>query len=492
MTGKTTASALALVALQCACGPSSKPLVVAVPAGPAMLRPNGLNEEFTLSVLSNVYETLVDLDGGLALRPGLAESWHSPDDLTWVFKLRRGVRLHDGRELTAPLAARSLEDARTHPESRRRLQLSMIETIETPDDRTLVLRTSRPFDPLPARLSNVHVWAPAADGGHVGTGPYEMRHWEPGGDARLSAFPGYRQGHARIADLEFRVLADAGQRVAALRDGRAQLAVDVPAEALEPLRRTRGIETIVQNGLRVLFLAMDAQVRFRDPRLRRAVALAVDRAALVRGPLGGYAEVVEEIVSPQELGGQQQELPGRRHDPALARRLVAEAGFASGFDVDLEFMPQKYRAMEAVARAIAADLSAVGIRARLLPRTPSEMLARVERQQTALYLLGWISDNGDGRMSYEYLLHSPIAGFGLDNGGGYSNPEVDALIERSLARLDGLDRRAVLSRLARLIYDDVPVLPLYRQADLYALDAGLDFRPRLDRRVRAYDMSWAD
>ncbi len=486
-----SAYVLVLGLLSYACGPSSKALVVAVPAGPAMGRPNGLNEEFTLSVLSNVYETLVDLDSGLALRPGLAESWHSPDDLTWVFKLRRGVRLHDGRELTASLAARSLEDARLHPESRRRLQLSVVEAIEAPDDHTLVLRTTRPFDPLPARLSNVFVWAPGADGGPVGTGPYELRRWEQGGDARLEAFAGYRQGAPRIAHVEFRVLAEPLGRVAALRDGRASLVVDLPAESLEPLRRTRGIETVVRNGLRVLFLGMDSRVTFKDPRLRRAVALAVDRAALVRGPLGGYGEIVEEIVGPQELGGHQEDLPGHGHDPLQARRLVAEAGFASGFDVDLEFMPQKYRAMEAVARAIAADLSAIGIRVRLRPRNPSDMLARVERQQTALYLLGWISDNGDGRMSYEYLLHTPMGGFGLNNGGGYSTPEVDALIERSLSRMDGLDRRAVISRLARLIHDDLPVLPLYRQTDLYAVSGGLEFRPRLDRRVRAFDMSWA-
>jgi peptide/nickel transport system substrate-binding protein len=476
-----------------ACGSRPKSLVIAVPSGPAMVRPNGLNEEFTLSVLSNVYETLVDLDSGLALRPGLAESWHSPDDLTWVFQIRQGVKLHDGRELTAGLVAQSLEDARVHPESRRRVQLAVVQSIEAPDARTLVLKTRRPFDPLPARLSNVAIWAPGqGDAAHVGTGPFELVRWSPDGDALLSAFEGYRQGPSQVTEVTFRVLPKPEDRVAALRDGRAQLAVDVPADSLEALRQGRGTSVVVQNGLRVLFLAMDAREQFRDPRLRRAVSLAVDRQALVQGALGGYAEVVEEIVSPQELGGQQEELPERRHDPAEARRLVAEAGFPSGFDVALEYMPQKYRAMEAVARSIAADLLQAGIRVSLVPRTPGEMLARVERQQTSMYVLGWISDNGDGRMSYEYLLHSPVGGFGLDNGGGYSNPAADELIERSLSRLDDVDRRGVLSSLARLIYDDVPVLPLYRQADLYATDARLTWKPRLDRRVRAWDMAWRD
>jgi peptide/nickel transport system substrate-binding protein len=480
------AAALAVLACQPASG---RRLVIAVPAGPATIAPNALNEEFTLSVLSNVYETVVDLDGGLGLRPGLAESWHTPDDLTWVFRIRTGVRTHDGGTLRAQDVAQSLEHARSAPESRRRVQLAILDRIETPDDHTLVLTTRTPFDPLPTRLSNIHIWRKAKDGSPVGTGPYRVRSWSSGGDAVLEAFPSYRQGKPAIDAVEFRVMIDPLEREAAVRAGTAQLAIDVPAEHMQSLDKTPGVRSLAENGLRVLLLGMDTVHAFRDVRVRRAVALAIDRRALVSGPLGGFAEVVDQIASPQEMG-QAPDLPERRYDPQESLRLLAAAGHPQGLDVDLEYMPQKYRAMEAVASAIAADLLQVGIRVTPRPRAGPELLGRIERHETALYILGWISDSGDGRLSYEYLLHSPGPTYGLDNGGAYSNPEVDSLIERASSRLSVGERREILDRLARIVYDEVPVVPLYRQANLYAVSRSLVYRPRLDRRMRAFEMAW--
>lgn len=487
-----------VVVLGCRAVPERR-LVVAVPAGPSSLLPNNLNEELTLSVQSNVFETLVGVDAGLAVGAGLAESWHSPDDLTWVFRLRRGVPLHNGGRLTASDVVRALEHARDDPTSRRRSQLELVTSLEAPDDRTIVVRTRAPFDPLPARLANVHIWARGAGGAPVATGRYRVRSWSEGGTTVLEAFPDHPDGLPDFTVVEFRVAKQAAERARLLREGKVDLVVDAPADEMKSLPETPGVRVVTEMGLRVLFLGMDsAHARsphfpegnnaFRDVRVRRAVALAVDRNALVRGPLGGFAEVVDAIVSPQELGGHKDALEPRRYDPTEARRLLAEAGFGNGFAVHLDYIPEKYRAMEAVATSIARDLAAVGIRALLRPGSPREVVTRVERQDTALYVLGWISDTGDGRVSYEYLLHTPTRGFGIDNGGGYSNPEVDRLIEEASGRMLPEQRDAILSRLGRLVHEDVPVVPLYRQADLYALRSDLVFRPRLDRRVKAAEI----
>jgi ABC-type transport system substrate-binding protein len=162
------------------------------------------------------------------------------------------------------------------------------------------------------------------------------------------------------------------------------------------LDKTPGVRSLAENGLRVLLLGMDSVRVFRDVRVRRAVAAAIDRRALVSGPLGGYAEVVDQIASPQEMG-QAADLPERLCDPEESKRLLAAAGFARGFDVELEYMPQKYRAMEAVAPAIARDLAKVGINVRLTARSGPELLGRIEKRETVFYILGWISDSGDGR-----------------------------------------------------------------------------------------------
>ncbi len=494
---------LCLAAALFACGRQEPRagLVVALPAGPVSDAPNAYNEEITNSILSNVYETLATVDPNLSLQPALAESWHSPDDLTWVFTLRRGVRLHDGRDLQATDVAASLEHARTSPASRRRNQLGFVTSIEATDRRTVVIRTRQPTEPLPLRLSTVVVWARAKRPGDppVGTGPYRFRSFTVGGDVELEAFQDHWQGPPPVASARFVVVPDASERVRRLRQGKVDLVLDVPAEAIPRLRSDPSLRFATRAGLRVLFLAMDysrekspwvrtAKNPFLDKRVREAVALAIDREGLVRGPLRGTAQRVEEIVSPEEHGGDKDKLFPRAHDPARAKALLADAGYAQGFSVTLDYIAKKYRAIDEVAKAVAHDLGAVGIKVALRPGSVSEIIGRVESRDTSFYLLGYTNATGDASLSYEYLLHTPGNGYGLDNGGGYSNPELDGLLARALATRVPEESRALFSHMARLVYDDIPVVPLYRQDDLFAYSARIAFTPRLDRRIRVADV----
>lgn len=475
---------------------------MAVPAGPLSLAPNTVAEEYTASVLSNVYESLVDLDPALKVRPGLAESWQTPDDHTWIFRLRRGVRLHDGRTLEARDVAASLEHARSDPSSRRQAQLAMVRSIEAPDPRTVVFETRRPFDPLVTRLATVMVWAPAARPGDpaLGTGPYRVRSWERGGDAVLVAFALHRDGPPAVEVVEFWVHADGQERVRRLLEGSVHIVLDVPAERMPELDARHRVTAVAKMGLRILFLGMDCAREstpsassmnpFRDVRVRQAVALAIDRRALVEGPLGGFADVVDQIVVPQELGQPKDAVPSLPQDLAEARCLLSAAGWSGGFTVELDFMPHKYRAMEAVARAVIDDLGKAGIRVVPRPNTPERMHGRVLSRDTTFYLLGWMSDTGDGRPTYEYLLHGPTGGFGAYNGGGYSSLDLDQMIEKTSEPLPSKDRDALLARMAARVHAEVPLVPLCRQADLYAFASDLAFEPRLDRRIRAAEIRW--
>jgi ABC-type transport system substrate-binding protein len=127
-------------------------LVVAYPAGPETLLPHLAHDEYSMAILSNVYEPLVELDGDLALRPALAEAWYTPDESSWVFRLRAGARLHDGRTLEARAVAISLERARSDPRSRVQAELTAVSAIEAPDLRTVVVRTRFPRCQWPVRF----------------------------------------------------------------------------------------------------------------------------------------------------------------------------------------------------------------------------------------------------------------------------------------------------------------------------------------------------
>jgi peptide/nickel transport system substrate-binding protein len=483
------ALALALSACQRRATVTAQSLVVLVPAAPIGVLPNTVNEDFTLSVLSNVYEALVDLDPKLQLRPGLAESWYTTDETTWVFRLRKGVTLQDGRPLKATDVVASLEHARNNPASRRCVQLSAVRDVSARDDTTVVIRTAQAFNALPLRLANVYIWASSPGGAPVGTGPYRLVAAGPD-ESVLAAFEGYRQGPPPIARIVFRVVPDVSDRVRLLESGTAHFMIDVPSREMERLNERMNTRRV--GGLRVFLLGLSCKPGsdnpFRDVRARKAVALAIDRQALI-ARLGGNAQVVDEIASPEELGGHHVTFAAHPYDPAQARRLLKEAGHPGGFEVDLDYSV-KHRFMERMLQELERQLAQVGITVRPIAHPAPDYNTLIEHESSRMYLLSWVSDTGDGRVSYDYLLHSRSELFGVDNASGYSSKEMDDLIEAASRQTtpEGLD--AVFERLARKVFEDVPLIPLLRQEDLYAFAPNLVYTPRLDRRLRFRDAHW--
>lgn len=497
------ATALLATVLGAACGrlPAADRLVVAVPAGPFTIAPAAAGEEFSISILSNVYESIVDLGPDLVLRPGLAQSWQTPDDHTWVFALRRGARWHDGEPVRAADVVESLERTRQDPGSRMRVELAVVDRMEAPDEHTVVVHTSQPFGHLANRLANVRIWRPGArpTDPALGSGPYRVRTWTPGGDTTLQALDGHDGGPPSLREVVFRAVPQAAQRMRLLRAGEVQLVVDAPPDEIAALEEDRRLTVASRKGARVVFLAVDcARERtpyvdaprnpFSDLRVRDALSLAVDREALVRGPLRRLASTVDQVVGP-EVFGYHDGLRPFPHDPERARALLAEGGFAEGFTVDLDYPSGKYRGAELVAADLARQLAPVGIRLRPRPQPPEEFFGRLRSRDTSLYLLGWIGTSGDAGPTYEYLLRTAAGGFGHDNGGGYSNPELDRLVEQA-RHLGPVDRLPLLRRVAEIVYHEKPVIPLYRPADVYALDRRLEFAPRLDRRIVAAEIRW--
>jgi peptide/nickel transport system substrate-binding protein len=421
-----------------------------------------------------------------------------------VFRLREGVRRHDGRILVAADVVDALTRARDDPRSRRTPEVSMIRTVLAPDPHTVVFRTEAPCGPLPLRLARVLLSFDPATAGDapVGTGPYRLKSWDPAGDTLLEAFDAYWNGVPAIRHVEFRALPDARERVRRLRDHVVDLVLDVPAEDFAVLRDVAGVRTVARRGVRIVYLGPNCmpgrnaqtdqpQNPFADVRVRRAAALAIDREALVRGALGGHADAVDQLVPP-EVFGHHPSLPTRKHDPAAARRLLAEAGYPQGFSTSIDFPQERYRAIGEVVAQLAADLAEVGIR--VTPR-PAELPAftdRVdERHDFGLFVAGWLTSAGDAGLVYDSVIRSASTpGFGHFNAGGYSSPEVDRLLREQIGRLSSRERARLLAAVAARVHADVPVIPLYRQHDLYAFADNLLFEPRADRRVRADQIRW--
>ncbi len=485
-------------ALAPACSRPAPPpsrLAIAFPRGlPSLDLYDPGHESVSSSILANVYEALVELGPDLTPRPGLAVSWHSPDPLTWVFQMRPGVRFHDGRPLTSGDVVAALE--RSRRDGWTRGELEPVVQVEARGAEEVVFRTREPFEGLLARLTYVLIDGGAVPGGVApGTGPYRIRSWRPGGPLLLEAFEGYWGGAPPIREVEFREVPEAAARARAVESGEVQLASDVSPDDMARLASRPGLRTVGRPGLRLVFLALDCARKrsphvapagnpLRDPRVREALDLAFDREALAAGPWRGYAEPAWQLPAPGDTGFDAT-LPAPRHDPARARRLLAEAGHPRGFELTVDTMQG---VGEPVFGALAAQAAEAGIRLRLRSAAPREFLERVEARDVSAYLLRWTGESGTAQDSYASLLHTRRGELGYMNGGGWSEPRFDALLER-VAGLRAHEKRApLLLEATRLVAQERPILPLYRLHDLFAFSDRLEFDPRRQRTVRVAEL----
>jgi len=477
--------------------PWPRSVTVALPHGSTTLVPDEELELYAISALNNVYETLFDRNRA----PLLAESWQNPDDLTWRIVLRSGVRFHDGELLGADDVAAQLRAVwmESSPEAIAGDAPLPIAAIETDGPREVVIRTTEPVS-LIQPLARVHIWRRSEAGNPVGTGPFRVATFESGRRLDLERFYSYWSEPPHVDRLSMVVVHDAHERLEAFRAGSVDVVFD-PEMAPDDEPETALDSTLVARpGARVMMLGMNGSVAMgdqptagghplSDPRVRRAIALAIDRERLAVEAMNGLAEPVDQLVS-ADVFGHHAGLEVLPHDPDAARRLLQEAGFGEGFEVTLDYPAEKYRSLPRVAEAIASDLGAVGIQLTPRPDDFGAFMERLARQGSRMFLLGWI--NGwDAGFSYRFLVHTPGDGLGGSNWFGYSVPEVDAALGEDLVTLEAGKRRGILDAVTERLQIDLPFIPLYRQHDLFAVRQGLVFEPEPGNRIPGATLAWS-
>ncbi|HJS57543.1 MAG TPA: ABC transporter substrate-binding protein [Vicinamibacteria bacterium] len=461
------------------------PLRVGLNVAPASLDPHERNEFVTFGVLSNVYEGLTALSPSLRVDPALAESWHSLDERTWRFRLRQGVVFHDGRPLTAADVVFSLQRARSLPASEFKSYLAAMESARAVAADEVEIVTQRPNAVLLARLAFVLIVphdSPVPISAPVGTGPYRLLDSGPGMALRLSAFDRHWSGSPRERAVELDVIKDP-DRTQALLDGRTDLLLEVEPGQVEAIRAA-GLRVVSSPGPAVDVLGMRTDAPpFRDVRVRRAVSLALDRQALVDRVLLGHGAPAGQLVSRNVFGFDPALAPPAR-DLTAARRLLAEAGYASGLDVDLE--TRREREIDELAR----QLEEAGVRVKPQYHHWHELIDRMARGRVRFAFLSVVSDSGEAGDLFDSTIHTrdTVTGFGDSNESGYSNPALDALIESTgrTARLE--ERRRILQECMRVTMGDLPLVPVFERNLIWGVGRGIAFEPRADGRVLLRDI----
>ncbi len=465
------------------------------------------NELQQLGLTGNVYEPLVrhGVDGGL--EPGLALAWDQTSPLEWTFHLRPGVRWQDGSRFTADDVLFSLERLQS-PTSLLRSVMAAVVAARRVDDLTVVLTTAEPDPTLPREATiwfmMCKAWASAhqaerpallgqaqenyATRHAMGTGPYRLVQREPDQQTLFEANPDWwgERGAAPARGL-FEVIGDDETRVAALLAGDVDLITSVPPLDVPRVAHTDGLHMMVGTELRTIFLGMDqsrdqllksdvtGRNPFRDPRVREALALAIDEDAIASKLMRGEARPTWTLWGPGVEGYD----PALDHrpafDPARARALLAEAGLPDGFSVTLDCPNDRYVMDDQICTALAPMLARVGIRLVLNIQPKARFFAEIgpPGYHTSLYLLGWTPTTYDAHDVLLNLLETRAGSHGAINFGGFSDPGIDRLSNQVAHELDHAQRDRLIGEATRLAQSDFAYVPLHQQRLLWGVRDGI-------------------
>ncbi|HEY8448936.1 MAG TPA: ABC transporter substrate-binding protein, partial [Bacillota bacterium] len=435
-------------------------------------------------VLTLLFDGLVRLTPEGRLEPALAEGWSiSADGHVYTFKLRPGVRFHDGAPLTADdvvFSLRRLLDPQVA--SPRRWVLSALEGadafaagvvdeltgIEAVDPRTVRLTLARPGAPLLMLLATPAAFivpqhdAPRDSGWRpVGTGPFRLAGSGPDGSLKLTAFDAYYAGRPYLDEVHLRLLPDAEARLEAFLDGELTV-LKLTAGQAQHLREELGWGGPLQRSdpPAVYYLALNNQKPpLTDPLVRRAIYHAIDRRSLLDEILGPDGYMLANGSIPPGLPGHDAQAAGLPYDPGEARRLLVRAGWAQGFELDL--VASTSELSQALARGIVEMLAEVGIRGTVRTLSDADFYAATGRDgQAGAFMLSWWGDYPDAENFLYPLFHSQLWGAG-GNRAKFGSPEIDRLLEELHRASDDVERPALYRRVEAAVFEQVPWVPLF-------------------------------
>ena len=451
-------------------------------ADPVGLDPHSTQATSTRNMLENVYDTLVMFDSSMQIVPALATSWETSEDgLTWTFNLREGVTFHNGEPLESSDVAFSILRV-TDPEiaSPRSGDFALIESIDTPDDLTVVIHLSKPFSPLLSKLAqslNVIVSEDVvAEYGDlndavIGTGPFKFVEYIPqtrmvleknpdfwGTDADGNALP-YLDG------ITFQFYPEPAARTTAIETGNVDWIEYVPSSDVDLLAVVDGVEVVggLSNNFRTVYFNA-TQAPFDNKLVRQAISYAIDRQTIVDVSLFGTGGVMASGATvPTGQYYAVESSPYTQRDVEKAKELLAEAGYPDGFTFDL-YVTSTYDFLRTPAEIIQANLAEIGVTVNIVAEDWSIYLPKVLDHDFQATILGESGQSDPDDFLFD-VFHSDGGG----NLGLYSNPELDALLEEGRKVAGQEERKAIYLEAQNMILDEAPHVFLFHSAQYEAL-----------------------
>jgi peptide/nickel transport system substrate-binding protein len=507
---------LALIAFLCLPAAAlAQPLRIGIAADITSMDPHHLNIGSNNNALWHVYDALTHVNTEARLVPGLAESWKAVDATTWEFKLRRGVKFHDGAEFGAEDVIASIERARAAEKSGGQFGAFTRAIVEMkavkPD--LVQFRTATPYAMLPYDLNSIFIIGRKAQGastedfntakGGAGTGPFKLASYKRGDRVDFARNDAYWGGKPAFDSVSLRILPNDGPRLAALLAGDVDVIENIPTADAARLKREAKLHLASHLSWRTIFFHMDqarpnppgvtakdgkplAKNPFTDIRVRQAISKAINRQAIADRVMDGLATPASNVVAPPVFGYVASIKP-EAYDPEGAKKLLAEAGFPDGFAMTLAAPNNRYVNDDQIAQTVAQMLSRIGIATKVETHPAATYFTKARSGEFAFAMLGWGSFSGDLALRALLATPNPDKGFGAWNWGRFTLPRVDELLEAGFRTTDDKKREAMAQEAATLALRTYGVIPLHHQTATWAMKKGLTYAGRLDEFTLAQD-----
>ena len=459
--------------------------------------PHSLNETLQLSFTGNIYEALVARGKDMQLVPALATQWKQTAPTVWRFELRRGVKFHDGTPFTADDVVFTFKRGAADG-SDMKGYTAPIKDVRKSGDNAVEIETNAPFPILPDTLTSLYImskkWCEdnkaegpvdrrkgvenTASFKANGTGPYRLKERQPSTRTVIVRnFAYWDRVEGNVDEVVFTPIGSDATRVAALLSGEIDVMEPVPLQDVERVKAAGKFNVLQGPELRTIFLGMDqkrdelqfSSVKgknpFKDKRVRQAFFQAIDIEAIKSRVMRNAATPTALMVGPGVRGFQPDMNKRLPYDPDAAKKLLADAGYPSGFEVGMNCPNDRYVNDSPICQAVAANLARIGVKVNLQAETKNTYFPKILRRDTSFYLLGWTPSTTDAHDALYNLMASPTdKGQGQFNLGAYSNPKLDELTAKVQSETDPVKRNEAIREAFRIHLDDIGHIPLHQQA----------------------------
>ena len=471
-------------------------IVISYRTPASSMHPHAQRTNTEATICKSIFDTLVDRDPTGKLIPSLATSWEMTSPTKWRFNLRKGVKWHNGDEFTAEDVAFTLKIG-GNPISRFKFITSKIKEIDVVDRYTIDITTNQSWPLLADSLylslfiMNKQFCEGKSDEflaeNPMGTGAYKLVEWVRESHVKLEAFADHWRGPAPIKNVEFKPITNDSTRLAGLITGQTDMTIDVPVQYVEKLENAPNIEVVSTGGPRVIFFCM----RSDDPtyptsklKVRQAIMMGINEDEIISRLLNNKAVRADQLPHPRHRGFNP-DIVRPKYDVDAAKKLLAEAGYPDGLDLDIYVPNNRYIRDQDIGLAVAQQLSKIGIRVNLVARSYTVHFKEIQQKKLNIYLIGWEELTFDSARLLGTFIKS-------DAKWGWSpkSEEFDAMLEEA-DQIGDMDKRAEkLKALNQYVAEQVWIIPLHYQPNIYGLVKDLNFTPHVKKILTLHEMSF--